>query len=119
MIVKDHKVEDEESVSDAISGEAINAKETERDSEQEEMYCRVCDPVDEDIEADAEEESEIQRPLRDPGMPTRREMLEHNVTHLPPRPWCPHCMKGKGKVSPSLRLKGDSAENLVPRIRLD
>ena len=63
MTVKDHKVEDEKSVSDAISGEAINAKETERDSEQEEMYCRVCDPVDEDIEAEAEEESEIQGPL--------------------------------------------------------
>ena len=52
-------------------------------------------------------------------MPTRREVLEHNLTHLPPRPWCPHCMKGKGKDSPSLRLRGDFAENLVPRIRLD
>ena len=63
MTVKDHKVEDEESISNAMSGEAINARVTERDSEQEEIYCRVCDPVDEDIEADAEEESEIQRPL--------------------------------------------------------
>ena len=86
MTVKDHKVEGEESVDSAISGEAIDASVTERDSEQEDIYCRVCDPVGEDIEAEAEEESEIQRPLRDHGMPTRREVLEHNLTHLPPRP---------------------------------
>ena len=52
-------------------------------------------------------------------MPTRREVLEHNLTHLPPRPWCPHCVKGKDEGSPSLRLKGAFAEHLVPRIRLD
>ena len=119
VTVKDHKVEDERSASNAISGEAIDNDVTEQDSEQEEICCRVCDPVDEDIEAEAEEEWEIQWPLRDPGMPTRREVLEHNLTHLPPRPWCPHCLKGKGKDSPSLWLKGAFAENLVPRIRLD
>ena len=79
------------SASNAISGEAIDNDVTERDNGQEEIYCRVCGPVDEDIEAEAEEESEIQRPLEDPGMPTRREILEHNLTHMPPRPWCPHC----------------------------
>ena len=51
---------------------------TERDGEQEEMFCRVCDPVDDE----AEEESEAQRPLPNPGMPTRREILEHNLTHF-------------------------------------
>ena len=61
----------------------------------------------------------MQRPLRDPGMPTRREVLEHNLTHMPPRPWCPHCVKGKGKDTPSLTLKGAFAESLVPRVRLD
>ena len=50
-------MEDESSASDAISGEVIEDDVTERDSEQEEMFCRVCDPVDEDIEADAEEEA--------------------------------------------------------------
>ncbi len=57
--------------------------------------------------------------LRDPGMPTRREILEHNLTHMPPRPWCPHCIKRKGKDTPSLTLKGTFAESLVPRVRLD
>ena len=40
-----------------------------QDGAQEELFCRVCDPVDEDIEEGAEEEeAEVQRPLRDPGM---------------------------------------------------
>ena len=53
MTVKDHKVEDERSGSNATSGEAIEDDVTERDTDQEELYCRVCDPVDEDIEAEA------------------------------------------------------------------
>ena len=61
----------------------------------------------------------MQRPPRDPGMPTGREVLEHNLTHMPTRPWCPHCVKGNGKDTPSLRLKGAFAQSLVPRVRLD
>ena len=85
----------------------------------EEFFCRVCDPVDEDLDEEAEEEAEAQRPLRDPGMPSRKEYIEHCLTHIPPRPWCPHCVKGKGKDTPSLKLVGQFAESLVPRIRLD
>ena len=31
-------------------------------------------------------------------MPTREEVLEHELTHLPYRSWCRHCVRGKGKV---------------------
>ena len=117
--MEDHETECDEGVEHAISGDVNNDIGTDQDGEQEELFCRVCDPVDEDIGDEAEEESEVQRPLRDPGMPTRREVLEHNLTHLPPRPWCPHCVKGKGKDTPSLTLKGSLAESLVPRISLD
>ena len=72
-----------------------------------------------DDDDEAEEEAATQRPLRDPGSPSRREILEHNLTHIPPRPWCPHCVRGKGKDSPSLRLTDEYAENLIPRVRLD
>ena len=86
---------------------------------EEEFLCRVCDPIDEDVDEEAEDEAEVQRPLRDPGMPSKKEFIEHCLTHIPPRPWCPHCVKGKGKDTPSLRLTGQFAESLVPRIRLD
>ena len=114
-----HVAECDESARHAISGNINGDIGAGQDGEQEELFCRVCDPVDEDIEEGAEEEAEVQRPLRDPGMPTRREVLEHNLTHMPPRPWCPHCVKGKGKDTPSLTLKGTFAESLVPRVRLD
>ena len=117
--MKDHTVEDERSASNTISGEAIEDDVTERDSEQDEIFCRVCDPVDEDIEADDEEESEVQRPLKDPGMSTRREVPEHDLTHMPLRPWCPRCVKGKSKETPSLMLSGPVAENMMPRICLE
>ena len=55
---------------------------------------------------DAEEEAERQRPIRDPGKPTKEMIDEHNISHIPFRPWCKACVGGK-------------AENLVPRVRLD
>ena len=92
----------------------------EMQAPDDQFICRVCDPVHEDLDDDeAEEEAEVQRPLRDPGAPTKQEIAEHNLTHIPPRPWCPHCLRGKGKDSPSLKLSGPWAESLVPRVRLD
>ena len=32
------------------------------------------------------------RPLRDPGQPTERERRQHELTHLPFRPWCADCV---------------------------
>ena len=31
-----------------------------------------------------------------PERPTDEEVQEHNVTHTPPKPWCPYCVKGTG-----------------------
>ena len=33
----------------------------------------------------------------DPREPTQREREEHEVTHMPYRNWCRHCVKGRGK----------------------
>ena len=112
--MEDHEAESDESAGHAISENVIEGVVKDQDGEQEVLLCRVCDPVDEDIEDGAGEETEVQRPLRDPGMPTRREVIEPNLTHMPPRPWCPLRVKGKGKDTPSLTLKGLFAESLCP-----
>ena len=112
-------LDNSEKVEDIKDRESETRETQEEILSQEEPTCRVCDPIDEEIDEEVEEEAEAQRPLRDPGMPNKNEILEHNLTHIPPRPWCPHCVRGKGKDSPSLRLTGQYAENLVPRIRLD
>ena len=39
----------------------------------------------------------IMRRLGDPRLPSKKEVDEHNLTHLPYRNWCPHCVRGRGK----------------------
>ena len=54
-----------------------------------------CTPMDLDDDAagdDAEEEHEPPRAVRNPGQPTPAEVAEHNLTHIPFRPWCTHCV---------------------------
>ena len=36
----------------------------------------------------------VQR-MVDPRLPSEEEVREHQLTHLPFRNWCPHCIKGR------------------------
>ena len=47
-----------------------------------------------------------------PSLPKAEEVEEHNVTHLPFRSWCPHCVKGKakGKKHESSKEKSEIAQ---------
>ena len=107
--------EEGEDMQDASKERQEKAGVQEESSEDEEFRdseSQECHPVDESQDdEDAEEEAEAQRPLRDPGMPTKAEIAEHGITHMPPRPWCPHCVRGKGRDSPSLTVAGRFAEN--------
>ena len=80
--------------------------------------------VSDDVEGledgdEAEEEHERQRTVRRPEAPTKEEIAEHRLTHIPMRPWCRHCMRGKGKRRPSRSVTGEFAEEHVPHVRLD
>ena len=46
---------------------------------------------------DAEGDSVIQpaHPLPEPKIPSAAEVAAHNLTHLPYRSWCPHCVAGR------------------------
>ena len=66
-----------------------------------------------------EEEFEKQRFARNPELPSREMLEEHKRTHIPFRPWCRACVRGKGKKRPSLNIKGAYAEGLVARVRMD
>ena len=54
----------------------------------------------EEIKCEEKESDEARAPevLRDPGTPTQKEMEEHNITHLPFRSWCPHCIAGRRRT---------------------
>ena len=66
-----------------------------------------------------EEEHQRQRILRDPGLPTQAERDEHDITHIPYRPWCDACNRGKAKRRPSRRICGAYSASTCPRVRMD
>ena len=44
---------------------------------------------------------------------------EHRITHMPYRPWCEHCVRGKAKRKQSLKIKGEYAECAHTKVRMD
>ena len=57
------------------------------------------------------------RHVRDIRIPSPEEVDRHNMTHLPFRNWCPHCMRGRGKEAPHHRSKEGQGE--LPEVSLD
>ena len=72
----------------------------------------------EDAEIEAEPEDLAARPriARSPREPTSHERLVHDVTHIPMRTWCKHCMKGRSRDSRHVRLPEVQE---VPRVGMD
>ena len=46
---------------------------------------------------EAEEECQPVNSLPTPGRPSQSEIDDHNVTHVPYRSWCSHCVEGRGR----------------------
>ena len=55
--------------------------------------------------------------MKDPIMPSEDEIEEHNLTHLPYRSWCVHCVRGRGEATPHRMMERD--EDAVPELHLD
>ena len=72
----------------------------------------------ENADKDAEvEEMRKPKPAARPYTPTRAEVYEHEVTHLPFRSWCKHCVHGRGVSSPHVRP--DKKEKIGITISMD
>ena len=65
-------------------------------NEEKDDYC-ICSIYGK--EEDMQEEGAPVRPLKSTSTPSRRELLEHSLTHYPFGSWCPHCVKGKSKAN--------------------
>ena len=64
----------------------------------------------EQLEAVAEETDLGSRPIvkmKDPKLPGEAEIREHQLTHLPFRSWCRHCVRGRGKDLPHKKLQDE------------
>ena len=55
---------------------------------------------------------------KDPGLPSAEEIKRHNVTHLPYRSWCAHCVRGRGVGHPHLSKKTQQLRE-VPTVGAD
>ena len=49
--------------------------------------------------------------------PTKREVEEHMLTHIPCRSWCPLCVRGKARAS--YHKQKDKGERHVPTVSMD
>ena len=55
--------------------------------------------------------------MLDPMRPSQAEVDEHELTHLPYRNWCRHCVRGRGKESPHRKQEGQEAT--MPEVHWD
>jgi len=74
--------------------------------------------IDEDMEEETPQEARPPKALADPRKPTLAEVQAHNLTHLPYRSWCPHCVRGKGK-SLDHRTLDKERNHQVPTVSMD
>ena len=75
-----------------------------------------------DVEVGRESEEEgggVRRPRKmlDPKAPSEEERKEHELTHLPFRSWCRHCVRGRGKEEPCRKTQGDGSD--IPELHMD
>ena len=73
--------------------------------------------VNEDNEPDGSEEGQGPRAAAIPIGPTREEMDQHMLTHIPYRQWCQHCVSGKAKGHPHRSAAGHIRE--IPTVVMD
>ena len=99
--------------------EAAEGNEGQDDMERraEELMKRITDLEDKLIR------EEGRRPIVSPvpNRPTEEEVREHNVTHTPPKAWCPYCTLATTHRDPHLRERTDveATADKVPTISVD
>ena len=65
------------------------------------------------------EEGQKAKALYKPSLPSAQEIDQHNVSHLPYRSWCPHCVKGKRKGKAHFRKKVKEEEERLSTVHGD
>ena len=79
--------------------------------------------IDERVDENEEEERTSHEGVapkvaRDPGQPTAQERLAHEVTHVPYRSWCQHCVRGRAKGRQRRKLQSQR-DSCIPHAATD
>ena len=65
---------------------------------------------------DRENGSRTVKKVQDPREPSKEQRAQHEMTHLPYRSWCRHCVRGCGKQMPH---HGGSQETSISEVHMD
>ena len=57
--------------------------------------------------------------IKDPKLPSKQEIADHNMTHLPFRSWCRICVEARGRGRQHRRLAHDVSKGNIPRLTMD
>jgi len=99
-----------EEVEDKVEDDGED-KEEEKEGEEMEVF------EDQEVEQACGDVRKMRKML-DPCLPTRAEREEHEMTHLPFRSWCAHCVKGRGVERAHYRSEPRD-EGALPEIHVD
>eukprot|EP00439_Symbiodinium_sp_Y106_P076221 s2319_g15.t1 len=80
---------------------------TGEEPEELERKMRVSRNVEEHELENALRSAVKPKMLKVPGEPSENERRLHELTHLPYRDWCEHCVKSKGRQSHAVKKKND------------
>lgn len=81
-----------------LEGEAVEEDPTIFDDVEEGMEEDLEEACEEHGVAVKEaEEGRMAKPLKAPSLPSPEEIEAHEVSHIPFRAWCSHCVRGRGK----------------------
>ena len=92
---------------DGEEGVAYDEEGGAEDGEQEEQ------------DMEGEEEARKARIPRRPSAPTKEDILQHEITHFPPRDWCQHCVAGHGISNQHRKSKEADEDRLGVTIGMD
>ena len=99
--------------------EREQAPDEEDEAEEEKSAEEESDQEVEGQESAEQDSGDIRvmKKMLDPCLPTREEVEQHRLTHLPYRSWCPHCVKGRGVEKSHFRTERD--QDAVGEMHLD
>ena len=83
------------------------------EEDAEEVECGTCGEGIDGQEAGRRNTIRVKTPYR----PSQEEVDDHDLTHLPYRSWCRHCIRGRGKETGHFQQKTES--RTVPEFHMD
>jgi len=100
------------------NGEGTFGKEANGEGIEEEKDLECSDKEEEDAKSEQDPgDLRSMRKMIDPCLPTRAEVDEHEMTHLPFRNWCRHCIMGRGTERGHFKAERD--QDAVAEVHID